>query len=1006
MGFRHLYGLGSGLRKGNETILPLNRKYGRALAQLPVVFLLGWASAHAAPRPKLYFQETAHFRVIYYNPAHEYLVPHLIRCFENALQMDEKIYHYKPTQKINILLEDFGDRGNGAAGSVPINSISIGLEPPNYVFETVLANDRFSWLANHELIHIVMGDNASKSDLRARKIFMGKIYIAPDDPISMFFSSLASPRYYAPRWYHEGIAVFMETWLSGGLGRALGGYDEMVFRAMVRDKSYMYNYVGLESEGTSADFQIGANSYLYGTRFLTFVADHYGLDKLVQWMSRSDTSRRYFATQFAHVYGKSLASVWSEWIEEEHKWQDANMARIRQYPVTKPQHLAFETLGSVSRLSYEASTNTIYAAVNYLGHMASLVALHPDTGKIEHLTDVQGAILYSVTWMTFDPVHRRIFYSTDNTNWRDLNVYDLNTHHARRLMKDTRTGDLTYDASDQSLWGMRHDNGLSSLVHIKAPYNKVETIHTFPYGTDFFDIDISPDDKTLTGALSNLSGEEKLVKFDIADLLKGGDSHEELSDFGYNSPENFTHSPDGRYLYGSSYQTGVSNIFRYDFQNKKMEVLSNAETGLFCPLPLPNGKLVALEYTAKGFVPSYVPTVPLNDVNAINYLGQDLFEKTPELKTWKLPPPSTVNTEKAITSSGSYSPLRATRPISLYPVVQGYKNSAAVGLRMDFGDSLMLSNGNLTASYSPDTTLPPNERLHLSFNGHLWNWKVSSYYNNADFYDLFGPTKVSRRGEALKIEDSKMLLFDTPRRLDLNWSVAGYAGLDTLPNYQNVAAPVSRLMEGKVGLKYENLGQSLGAIEDEKGTEWQFYSDTIYAQGKGFPQLYATYDRGFLLPIHNSSIWFRSSAGKAFGDPASPFANFFFGGFGNNWVDHGTISRFRDYSSFPGVKLDQIGATSFTKLLGEWDLPPVKFRRAGTSVLYVNWARLSMFSSGMITNLGRSTARQEFGNIGAQIDFRTVLFTYFKSTFSAGYALARDNQGKDSGEYMISLKLL
>src|SRR6202021_2343694 len=49
-----------------------------------------------------------------------------------------------------------------------------------------------------------------------------------------------------------------------------------MFRAMVRDDRYMYDVVGLESEGTSADFQVGANSYLYGTRFMNHLASQYG----------------------------------------------------------------------------------------------------------------------------------------------------------------------------------------------------------------------------------------------------------------------------------------------------------------------------------------------------------------------------------------------------------------------------------------------------------------------------------------------------------------------------------------------------------------------------------------------------------------------------------------------------------------------------------------------------------------------------------------------------------
>jgi len=943
---------------------------------------------------------------MYYDPAHEYLVPYVIRCFENALKFDEKLFHYTPSQKITILLKDFGDYGNGAAGSVPFNSISLAIEPLNYIYETVPLGERIRGLINHEMIHIVMGDNASSSDRTARKIFIGKIDLSPDDPISMFYSSLTSPRHYSPRWYHEGIAAFMETWLSGGLGRALGGYDEMVFRTKVRDNNYIYNYVGLESEGTAIDFQIGANSYLYGTRFMTYLADHYGTGKLLEWVSRTDTSRRYFASQFEKVYGKSLKAGWDEWISAEKEWQQANLTRIRQYPVTKPRRLPFESLGSVSRNYYDPETKTLYAAVQYVGKMAHLAALHVDTGKIEHLQDVPGASLYFVTSLAFDPAHHRIFYASDLKDWRDLNVLDLKTHHASRLAKDTRTGDLVYNSVDQSLWGIRHNNGLSSLVEMLPPYNKVKPVFTFPYGTDLFDIDISPSGKDLAGSMANLSGEQQLVRFSIEKLLKGEATPEVIQDFQYNSPESFVYSPDGRYLYGNSYQTGVSNIFRYDFETKKMEVLSNAESGLFRPLPLEDGTLIALEYTAKGFVPAFVPTIPLNDVSAIDYLGQDLLEKSPELKTWKLPSPSTIDTQKVITSSGSYSPLRSTRPISMYPIVQGYKDTAAVGMRMDFSDGLHLSGGDVAASYSPDTSLPANQRFHFRFDAHLWNLKVSGYYNNADFYDLFGPTKVSRKGEALKIEDSKNLLFDTPRTLDLNWSVAGYSGLDALPQYQNVPSPVSRFFEADGGLKYTNLEQSAGSVEEEKGTQWQLASSVSYAAGSAYPQVYGTYDKGFLLPIHNSSVWFRSSAGKAFGDPNNPFANFFFGGFGNNWVDHGTISRYRDYYSFPGVKLDQIGATSFTKLLAEWNLPPVRFRRVGSTVLYVNWARLSLFTSGMVTNLGRASSRQEFGNVGTQIDFRTVLFTYFKSTFSTGYAFARDNLGKVSGEYMISLKIL
>jgi len=170
------------------------------------------------------------------------------------------------------------------------------------------SNERMNWMMNHELVHIVAGDKAAGADIFFRSLFLGKVAPTAENPVSMFYSYLTTPRWYSPRWYHEGIAVFLETWMAGGLGRALGAYDEMVFRTMVRDSIYIYDLVGLESEGTTIDFQVGVNSYLYGTRFMSYLSDQYGPQKLLKWVSRSPGSKRYFAAQFKNVYGVSACT--------------------------------------------------------------------------------------------------------------------------------------------------------------------------------------------------------------------------------------------------------------------------------------------------------------------------------------------------------------------------------------------------------------------------------------------------------------------------------------------------------------------------------------------------------------------------------------------------------------------------------------------------------------------------------------------------------------------------
>ena len=76
-------------------------------------------------------------------------------------------------------------------------------------------------------------------------------------------------------------------------------------------------------------------------------------------------------------------------------------------------------------------------------------------------------------------------------------------------------------------------NGLSSLVEFPAPYKETRTSHDFDYGTDVFDIDVSPDGQFLTGAMADVSGRQKLDSISNQIELAQGRSplFEELYDF-------------------------------------------------------------------------------------------------------------------------------------------------------------------------------------------------------------------------------------------------------------------------------------------------------------------------------------------------------------------------------------------------------------------------------------------------------------------------------------------
>ena len=96
----------------------------------------------------------------------------------------------------------------------------------------------------------------------------------------------------------------------------------------------------------------------------------------------------------------------------------------------------------------------------------------------------------------------------------------------------------------------------------------------------------------------------------------------------------FVFSPDGRYLFGSAYYTGVSNIFRFEIATQKLEAVSNAETGFFRPIPQADGSLIVYEYTGQGFRPATIQPTPLSDLGHVRFLGAEIAERHPVVTTW------------------------------------------------------------------------------------------------------------------------------------------------------------------------------------------------------------------------------------------------------------------------------------------------------------------------------------------------------------------------------------
>jgi hypothetical protein len=498
----------------------------------------------------------------------------------------------------------------------------------------------------------------------------------------------------------------------------------------------------------------------------------------------------------------------------------------------------------------------------------------------------------------------------------------------------------------------------------------------------------------------------------IPALTEGDTTPEVLYEFGDWSPSNFVFSPDGQYLFGSSYFSGVSNIFRYDLGRQVMEPLSNAETGFFKPLPVSRDSVVVFEYARRGFVPVMIANAVADSVSAIRFLGNEIAERRPEVQSWMPPPVSSIRPDSVTKPTRTYRSLGHVNLNSAYPIVEGYQDATgadavAAGVRLNFSDRIGATSLDLTASYSPDERLASNEQVHLRAVFRSWNWRIAAALNPGDFYDLFGPTKTSRTGYGLGLGYSDNIFYDAPKRLAYSLQLAGYGGLKTLPEYQDVAAPYEELLSFTGDLEYEHLRRSLGAVENEMGTTWGLTLRGNYANRTRYARVSVDAARGFLLPLDHSSLWLRASAGTSLaGRRVDALANFYFGGFGNNWVDHRAIRQFRETGSFAGIDINATGGANYARVQAEWTTPPLRFRRAGIPSFYFRWAALSLFTTGLVTDFDDATLRRELVNVGAQLDVRTITLSHLESTFSLGFATAWWQGLTPSSAWMFSFKIM
>lgn len=947
-----------------------------------------------------------HFKVIY-RDYHSSLVNNVLVSAERTFNLLSKIFKYKSSDKIIINTYDVSDYGFAAASTTPQNFIRLEIEPLEPGYEMVPYNERIQWLLSHELVHIIVNDAEVQPETFYRDVF-GKVPPDKIQPFSAFYSLLTNYNRYSPRWHQEGIAVFFETWLSGGFGRVLGSFDEMYFRSMVYEGMTFPSQLDLETLLAHNSILLENIQYIYGGRFLAYLSIIYGSDKVVEWF-RTIKGEAYigFESKFQEIFDKDFYTAWGDFIAYEVKFQEENINGLEKSELTELKEINNQNFGWVSKPCLDRPSNSIYYVYHRPAQLSTLQSLDLSTGMSKELTSIPTPSMLQVSSIALDEVNGLLFYTTNNNQlYRDIWVYQLESGDEKLLFENARVGDLAVSHIKHELWGVQHDAGFATLVYSPYPYKELIKIKTFELEEEIFNLSIDVSGKKLAAGLRKPSGLQSIIIMNTEMIVTDSlFNYQIISSSG--SPENPTWSQDGKVLYWNAYTNGVSNIYRYDFDNLSLKAISNCMTGLFRPLEILPDSIFAFEYYTNGFKPVVFENKPANFLPAINYLGQKVIEENPELYSWNLNTDSSDINPIDFSKEIGYNGFENLHLQSLFPMVSGFQNQVVFGLFTRVSDPLLIHDFYFSAGVSPLSENPSYPLWHLRFK---YDYKqllfLEVLYNGDDFFDLFNERKRGMLGEQYKVGHTYYWLYDNPLKIKQASTLTLYRNVEYVyDNLVRVSQPDFAVLA--TNLNSKNLRKTIGSSDYEYGNEIN-WTATLYGTEFDQPEVavntYAELSNYRMWLWKHNVLHVKIAGGYLWYNENLVQSKFYFGGFGNRPVDNDEVRQFRRIFRFPGISIYSLDVQEFGKLMIENDFPAIRVSDWLLFDQFVNHIDFAVYSQGLIT---QSYLGNYLVDAGAQMDIRLKHWYNLESTFSAGIAKAWVlPTGTTDWEWFLSLKLL
>ena len=484
---------------------------------------------------------------------------------------------HRPRERTQIVLRDDSESANGSANVLPYNAIHLYVTAPEDLSPLNDYDDWFHLLVTHEHTHILHLDQIRGLPALVNTL-LGKVY---------------APNQLQPRWFIEGYAVYEESARSAG-----GRLRSSIFDMYLRMDALEGRMLRLDQASHVVDrWPHFDTAYLYGARFVDFIARHYGEEALRKMAGEygrrfipyalNRTARRFTGRTFVELYDLFLREVRTRY--EAVRRQVEGEGKIEGVRLTEGGEEAYAPCFLDSRrLVYYAQDNRTQARLR----------LHELGGKERNLLRVAG-----IAYPACDAARGRVYFHAIETfrylhPLNDLFVYDFAKGRKRRLTQGLRAREVSLSPDGKTLAYALNSASTSHLLLGDAddPQKTARILLRNPRFEQIYTPRFSPDGRYIAFSAWRKGGYRDIEIIEVATAKVRRITHDRALDTGP------TWSPDGKRLYFSSDRSGIANIHAYDFESGETLQITRVLGGAFQPAISPDGKrLVYVGYRSRGY---------------------------------------------------------------------------------------------------------------------------------------------------------------------------------------------------------------------------------------------------------------------------------------------------------------------------------------------------------------------------------------------------------------------